>query len=121
MLLPFSKIMPKTLHRSKSKIWSSTYFFFSSFVCVYTNKYNILCRFYVVLFVHFYIKKYNSVPFYFMCIKNLKVLGLHSTTQHHIAIHSSGHDDGQQCFPIPTYILVHTFNTTTISKLTLLQ
>ena len=68
-LLPFSKIMPKTLHRSKSKIWSSTHFFFSSFVCVYTNKYNILCRFYVILFGHFYIKKYNSVPLYFIASK----------------------------------------------------
>ena len=64
---PISKIMPKTLHRSKSKIWSSTYFFFSFILCIYTNKYNILCRFYVILFVHFYIKKYNSVPFYFIC------------------------------------------------------
>ena len=73
-LLPFSKIMPKTLHRSKSKIWSSTHFFFSSFVCLYTNKYNILCRFYVILFGHFYIKKYNSVPLYFISCFNFDIL-----------------------------------------------
>ena len=47
-------------------VWAPTHFFFSSFVCLYTNKYNILCRFYVILFVHFYIKKYNSVPLYFI-------------------------------------------------------
>ena len=67
--LPFSKIMPKTLHRSKSKIRLPPLFFFSSFVCLYTNKYNILCVFYMILFVHFYIKKYNSVPLYFIASK----------------------------------------------------
>ena len=29
----------------------------------------MLCRFYVILFVHFYIKKYNSVPIYFIASK----------------------------------------------------
>ena len=58
--LTISKIMPKTLHRL--------------FVCVYTNKYNILCRFYVILFVHFYIKKYNSVPLYFISFFNFDIL-----------------------------------------------
>ena len=63
-ILPISKIMPKTLHRSKSKIWSSTHFFFIYILCIYTNKYNMLCRFYVILFCSFlhFIKKYNSVP-----------------------------------------------------------
>ena len=42
------------------------HFYFNLFR--YTIKYKFL---YVILFVHFYIKKYNSVPFYFMCIKNL--------------------------------------------------
>ena len=58
--LTISKIMPKTLHRL--------------FVCVYTNKYNILCRFYVILFGHFYIKKYNSVPLYFISCFNFDIL-----------------------------------------------
>lgn len=50
-----------------------------------------------------------------------------STTQHYIALHSSGHEMmGDTVFfsnPHNTYIriLLHTFNTTTISKLTLLQ
>ena len=44
-------------------------FFLFTFVCIYTNKYNILCRFYVILFGHFYIKKYNSVPLYFIASK----------------------------------------------------
>ena len=46
----------------------------SSFVCIYTNEYNILCRFYVILFVHFYIKKYNSVPLYFISFFNFDIL-----------------------------------------------
>ena len=29
----------------------------------------MLCVFYVILFVHFYIKKYNSVPIYFIASK----------------------------------------------------
>ena len=29
----------------------------------------MLCVFYVILFVHFYIKKYNSVPLYFIASK----------------------------------------------------
>ena len=49
-------------------------FFLFTFVCIYTNKYNILCRFYVILFVHFYIKKYNSVPLYFISFFNFDIL-----------------------------------------------
>ena len=34
----------------------------------------MLCRFYVILFVPFYIKKYNSVPVYFIASKFDKII-----------------------------------------------
>ena len=51
----------------KIKIWSSTLFLFT-FVCVYTNKYNMLCRFYVILFVIFTLKN-TIVLIYFIASK----------------------------------------------------
>ena len=66
-----------------------THFFFSSFVCVYTNKYNILCRFYVILFGHFYIKKYNSVPLYFIASKFNKMSKLKQDIKY-IMAHTTG-------------------------------
>ena len=69
LVLPISKIMPKTLHRSKSKIRLPPHLFFLFQSCLYTNKYELLYVFYMILFVHFYIKKYNSVPFYFIASK----------------------------------------------------
>ena len=52
----------------KSKIWSSTHFFFIYILCLYTNKYNMLCRFYVILFVHFYILLKNTIVYRFILL-----------------------------------------------------
>jgi hypothetical protein len=69
-LLPFSKIIRKPYIVQNPKSGLPHTFFLFTFVCIYTNKYNILCRFYVILLVIFTLKN-TIVCHYILLHQNL--------------------------------------------------